>query len=49
MDHIRIPAALAVAGALRIAPWGYIGAGPASPARLSHIDGLSAIEFVQNK
>jgi hypothetical protein len=49
MDHTRIPATLAIAGARLIAPWGYAGAGPASPARLSHIDGLSAIEFVQDK
>ena len=49
MDHTRILAALAVAGALLIAPGGHAGAGPASPAALSHIGGLSSIEFVQDK
>jgi hypothetical protein len=49
MDHTRILAALAVAGTLLIAPCGYAGAGPASPAGLSRIDGLSAIEFVQDQ
>ena len=49
MDHTRILAALTVAGILLIAPCGYAGAGPASPAGLSRIGGLSAIEFVQDK
>ena len=49
MDHTRILAALAVAGALLIAPGGHAGAAPASPAGLSRIDGFSAIEFVQDK
>jgi hypothetical protein len=49
MEQIRILAALAVAGTLLIAPGGNAGAGPVSPGGLSRIDGLSAIEFVQDK
>lgn len=49
MDHTRILAALALAGALLIAPGSTAGAAPVSPAGLSRIDGLSAIEFVQDK
>ena len=49
MDHTRILAALAVAGTLLIAPGGHAGAGPAAPAGLSRIGGLSSIEFVQDK
>jgi hypothetical protein len=49
MGHTRILAALAVTGTLLIAPGGHAGAGPASPAGLSRIGGLSSIEFVQDK
>jgi hypothetical protein len=49
MQHIRIIAALALVGAFLIAPGGNAGAGPVPPAGLSRIDGLSAIEFVQDK
>jgi hypothetical protein len=49
MGHTRLLAALALAGALLIAPASNVGAGPVSSAGLSRIDGLSAIEFVQNK
>jgi hypothetical protein len=49
MDHTRIWPVLAIAGTLLIAPGGYAGAAAASPAGLSRIDGLSAIEFVQDK
>ncbi len=49
MDHLRILAALALAGVFLIAPGSNAGAVPISPAGLSGIDGLSAIEFVQDK
>jgi hypothetical protein len=49
MEHTRIMAALAVAATLLITPGGYAGAGVVSPAGLSRIDGLSAIELVQDK
>jgi hypothetical protein len=49
MDYTRILAALAIAGAVLIAPAGNAGAGPVSPAGLSRIGGPSAIEFVQDK
>jgi hypothetical protein len=41
--------ALALVGALLIAAAGNADAGPLSSAGLSRIDGLSAIEFVQDK
>ncbi len=49
MDHARILTAIALAGALLIAPGSNAGAAPVSPAGLTRIDGLSAIEFVQDK
>ena len=49
MQNTRILAALAVASALLIALSANAGALSVSPAGLSHTDGLSAIEFVQNK
>ena len=49
MQNIRILAALALAGALLIAPGGNAGAGAISPAGLSRIQGLSIIGFVQDK
>jgi hypothetical protein len=49
MRHARILAPLVFAGALLFAAGGNAGAGPVSPAGLSHIDGLSAVEFVQVK
>ncbi len=49
MQNTRILAALALAGALLSAPAGNAGAVSVSPAGLSRIDGLSAIEFVQDK
>jgi hypothetical protein len=49
MDPTRILAAIAVAGTLLITLGDHAVAGPASPAGLSRIGGLSAIEFVQDK
>jgi hypothetical protein len=49
MQNTRIFAALALAGALLIAPGGNVRAGAISPAGVSRIDGLSVIEFVQDK
>jgi hypothetical protein len=49
MQNTRILAALALAGALLIARGGNAVAGAISPAGLSRIDGLSVIEFVQDK
>ncbi len=49
MGHAGILTAFAVAGALLLAANGYAGAGPVPSAGLSRIDGLSAIEFVQDK
>jgi len=49
MQHTRILAAFALAGALLIAPGANAGAVSVPPAGLSHIGGLSAIEFVQDK
>ena len=49
MQNTRILAALAVASTLLIVLSANAGAVSVSPAGLSHIDGLSAIEFVQNK
>ena len=49
MQNTRILAALALAGALLIGPSGNAGAAAVSPAGLSRIDGLSVIEFVQDK
>jgi hypothetical protein len=48
MNKSGILAGLVLAGALSIAPGGNAGAVSGSP-ELSHIDGLSAIEFVQDK
>ena len=48
MSHPHVLAALALAGVLLIAPGSDAGAVPVSPG-LSRIDGLSAIELVQNK
>ena len=45
MGETRILAALALAGALLIGPVGNAGAAPG----FSRVDGLSAIEFVQDK
>jgi hypothetical protein len=49
MQNTRILAALALAGALLIAPSGHAGAVSVSPAGLSQTGGLSAIELVQAK
>ena len=49
MQNTRIFAALALAGALLIAPGGNVRAGAISAAGVSRIDGLSVIEFVQDK
>ena len=49
MQNTRIFAALALAGALLIAPSGNVRAGAISPAGVSRVDGLSVIEFVQDK
>ena len=49
MGHAGILTALAFAGALLIVPGANAGAISVSPAGLSRIDGLSAIEFVQDK
>jgi hypothetical protein len=49
MAYTRLLAATALAGVLLIAPGRNAGAASVSPAGLSRIDGLSAIEFVQNK
>jgi hypothetical protein len=49
MDHTRILAALALTGALLIAPGSNAGAAAVSPAGLSRSGGLSAIELVQDK
>jgi hypothetical protein len=46
MDHTHILGAIALAGALLIVP---VNAGAVSPAGLSRIQGLSLIEFVQDK
>jgi hypothetical protein len=46
MGETRILAALALAGALLIGPVGNAGA---APIGFSRVDGLSAIEFVQDK
>ena len=48
MSHTNFLAAIALAGTLLIAPGSDAGAVPASPG-LSRIDGLSAIELVQDK
>jgi hypothetical protein len=49
MDYIRFLPAIALAGVFLIAPGRDAGAAPLSPSGLSRIDGLSAIEFVQDK
>jgi len=46
MGETRILAALALAGALLIGP---VGSAGAAPMGFSRVDGLSAIEFVQDK
>jgi hypothetical protein len=46
MNHFRVLAAAAVAGALLIGPSDFAGA---APAGLTHADGLSAVEFVQDR
>ncbi len=46
MDHTHILGAMALAGALLIVP---VNAGAVSPAGLSRVQGLSPIEFVQDK
>jgi hypothetical protein len=48
MSHHHIFATIALAGALLIAPGRNVGAVPISPS-LSHANGLSAIELVQDK
>ena len=48
MSHPHVLAALALAGVILIAPGSDAGAVPVSPG-LSRIDGLSAIELVQDK
>jgi hypothetical protein len=48
MGHHHVLAALALAGALLIAPGSKAGAVPVSPS-LSHGNDLSAIEFVQDR
>ena len=49
MQNSRISAAIALAGALLIAPSSNAGAVSVSPAGLSRIGGSSVIEFIQNK
>jgi hypothetical protein len=49
MNHTRILTAIALAGTLLIASGSHSRAAPVSPAGLSRIDGLSSIEFVQDK
>jgi hypothetical protein len=49
MQNTRFLAALALAGVLLIAAGGNARAGAISPAGVSRIDGLSVIEFVQDK
>jgi hypothetical protein len=49
MSHPHILAVLALAGALLIVPSSYSGAVPVTPAGLSRAEGLSAIEFAQDK
>lgn len=46
MKHTRTLAAFALVGAVLITP---VSAGAVSPAGLSRVDGLSAIELVQDK
>jgi len=49
MGYLQGLAALAVAGALLIGPVSNADAASVSPSGLSRIDGLSIIEFVQDK
>lgn len=49
MNYVRILPALALGGTLLIASVGNAGAAPVFPGGLTRIDGLSAIEFVQDK
>jgi hypothetical protein len=49
MSHPHILAAFALAGALLIVPSSYSGAVAVTSAGLSRVEGLSALEFVQDK
>lgn len=49
MNQARTIAAIGLAAVLLMAPARSVGAAPLSPAGLSHIDGISAIELVQAK